>query len=98
MIRGFRKINADGDIAKLQDNVEYVLEPIIQSSIIDGVQLNNVEVLPTDTRINHGLGRTPQGYIVVDRNANLNVWTVSLGKQTMVLRSASPVTVSLWIY
>lgn len=54
----------------------------------------------TDTAINHGLGRVPQGYIVIGRSANLVVyngasqWTSSL----IYLRSSALGSANMFVF
>lgn len=98
-IRNFKKSQTtNSELDKVQDDISYVLQPILQSAIINGVQVNGVLIGTGPTSVNHGLGRTPLGCIIVDRDAAPVPWTLSKNKQTIVLQASSSVTVNLWIY
>lgn len=87
------------DVKLLQDATGKALRDVQASPIVDGVHLDGVALLAAGvTRVNHGLGRMPQGYKVVSSNANSNVWNDALTGLVLPLRCSADVTVSLWVY
>lgn len=78
------------------------IEPVLNSSIVSGVLLNNVHLINGVTVVNHTLGRNLRGYIIVLQNASANIYdsqdTNQMPNLTLVLNSSAAVTVSLWCF
>lgn len=55
-----------------------------------------------DTVVNHGLGRAPQGYIVIGRNADATVWTSSTANssqtKTIILKASASVAATIYFF
>lgn len=69
---------------------------ILSGTSINGVVLNAVTGITT---INHGLGRTMQGWFVTDINAAITVFrSQPLNDKTLTLTSSGGATVNLWVY
>lgn len=101
----FKKIQTDRVLGQVQSNIEASLTPIQKSLIIDGIFLPGIVLKSSDsngTQINHLLGRNPNGYIVVNKNANSDVWQSdvqnTLSDKIIYLKCSADVTVSLWIF
>ena len=69
-----------------------------KTQILNGVLLKDVAVTSSSTTISHMLSRTPQGWIVVDKDANEDVWRVSWNTRQIVLDATGNVTVALWVF
>lgn len=104
MPRAFKKVQTtDKDVNKLQENIGLVLEPVLQSSIIDGVLLRNLALSSSSTTlIEHKLGRKPLGWVLVRKRAQSDVWDTQdsneLQSSTLALNCSSDVTVDLWVF
>ena len=48
--------------------------------------------------VNHGLGRVPQGWIVVDIGVSANVWSTGSNKKVLTLNTSADASVSLWVF
>ena len=101
-LRGFKKVNSDNsELAKVQENIDVALKPVLDAAIISGILVKQVSLLSTqDNIIDHKLGREYRGYIVVDKNANANIWTAStkFKQSQLVLATSIDVVVSLWVF
>jgi len=99
-VKDFKKIIIEDRITRqLQENVQQAITPIINSEIIDGLIIKDIEVLTgTKKVISHKLGRTPNGFAIVKRNANSTVWNGTIDKKTIELNSSANVTISLWVF
>jgi hypothetical protein len=103
-VKNFKKLALkDKESSKLQENVELVLKPIINSQIIDGVLLKCVDLQPGKrNEVQHKLGRLPLGYIVVRKRADARIWdlqdTNPAPGQTFSLACSHAVQVDLWIF
>lgn len=92
-------VTDDRNINQLQDNVEQAITPIITSEIINGLIIKDIEVLTGTTKtIPHKLGRAPNGYAIIKRNANSQVWNGVINKKNIELNSSANVTISLWVF
>ena len=61
-------------------------------------QSYDVIINTTDTVINHGLGITPNGWLILDKQANSTVWRVSWNDKQITLRASAQVTIKLWVF
>ncbi|MFO0253035.1 MAG: hypothetical protein ACK52V_02860, partial [Betaproteobacteria bacterium] len=67
--------------------------PVLKSQTLQ------VSLSATPLQIAHRLGRVPVGYLVVDRDADRNVWTASAATDRfLTLVSSGSVTVKLFIF
>ena len=76
------------------------INPALQCPLLQGKFLK-AEVLKAASPvvIEHGLGRLPQGWIIVDRNAAATPYRSAPNtKQTITLSTSADVTVTLWIF
>jgi hypothetical protein len=86
-----------------QDHVESVINPVLASAIIDGVVLEDIDLVSTGfTSIEHKLGRKPRGYLVIRKSAAETVYEdagdYDNRKLFMKLRASGSVTVNLWVF
>lgn len=75
------------------------LHEVQKTALLDGHQLDDVDVATSATEIKHLLGRKPKGFVVVDKDADARVWRSATSTSTLLtLRASAAVTVSLWVY
>jgi hypothetical protein len=55
-------------------------------------------ITPATATINHGLGSVPLGWIVLDQNADANIWKTSSDEKTITFDSSATVTIKVWIF
>jgi hypothetical protein len=103
-LKGFKKIQAkDEELNKVQSNVEQLIEPVLNSQIINGVLLKNV-ILDASivNQVSHKLGRKPQGWLIVRQRANSIIWdaqdTNTKANRTLTLSCSANVTIDLWVF
>lgn len=98
-MKAFRKqLTGDANLDKVQNNVEIFAQQFYRNSLIDGLLIEGVTVTTGTASVAHKLGRTPVGFIVVDKNANADIWTVSKNNTFLTLDASATVTVSLWVF
>ena len=108
-LRRFNKVfkPQDQEFNRLQDSIEQAVTPIIDSRIVDGVYIKEVDLSTADTFVEHKLGREPLGFIVVRKFAAGDVFeslTDSSGdnydrkKFINIKASTSLSNVYLWIF
>jgi hypothetical protein len=86
-----------------QDHVESVINPVLNSAIIDGVILEDIDlVMGSFTSVEHKLGRKPRGYLVIRKSAAETVYEEAGDydnrKLFIKLRASGSVTVNLWVF
>ena len=108
-LRRFNKVfkPQDQEFNRLQDSIEQAVNPVIDSRIVDGVYIKEVDLSTADTFVEHKLGRAPLGFIVVRKFAAGDVFeslTDSSGdnydrkKFINIKASTSLSNVYLWIF
>lgn len=93
----------DEDAATLQDNVGLSLNPILTKEILDGRLISDIPLVNGITNhISHGLSRAVNGYIVVKKNANSNIWDLesanNMKESFLDLTCSAVCTVTLWVF
>lgn len=84
----------------LSKTIEYVKEWTDQFAPCPFLVGNNISatILTTDTVINHGLNKTPQGFFIMDKTTNATVWRVSWNDKTITLKASLGCPVKLWVF
>ena len=86
-----------------QDHVESVINPVLDSAVIDGVILEDIDLVSGSfTSVEHKQGRKPRGYLVIRKSAAETVYE-DVGdydnrKLFIKLRASGSVTVNLWVF
>ena len=97
--RAFKKIAQSGmEASKFQDNADQFNNQFRNNPLLDGRLIEDVRVTTTRASIEHKLGRTPIGYIIVKQNADARVWYTSINDLFLVLDSSATVTIDLWVF
>lgn len=102
-VRDFKKLTvSDEGMNRVQEYINLALRPILASSIGNGVLLTNIELASGANEVEHKLGREPQGYLVVQKDANESVWdsqsTNTRKRIILSLNTSGACTVSLWVF
>lgn len=103
-LKRYKKIpSKSSELNQVQKNVEEVINPVINSQIVDGVLLRNLKLCALEANlVTHKLGRPPLGWIVVRKRADSRIWDVQdanvLKKTTLALTCSHEVEVDLWIF
>lgn len=102
MIDDFKKFKAkDEDLNLVQENVAKVFKSILANPLIDMVFLKDIDLLTgQDNIVEHKLQRKPLGFVIVNKNAEADIWqeSVVLASKTMNLKSSADVKISLIIF
>lgn len=107
MLKAFRKIRVkDSELEQVQSNVSNTIAPVLKSLIVDGVLVKDIALVSGVNRVNHTLGRLPEGWIIVDRNTAATVFKTApttaantiTDSSTISLTSSGTVTVSIWFF
>ena len=93
----------DQETTKLQNKVRIAIQPVLNSSIIDGTLIQNVKLQATKrNEVLHRLNREPLGYIIVRKRKDSRIWdlqdTNTAKRQTFTLACSHDVTVDIWFF
>ena len=100
----FKKLfTKDDELRRVQDEVALGFQQVDRQPFMNGVILTGTVLASgTDTKVNHGLGRVPQGFVILAKNATADVWTSTTTNPrpelTIILKSSAAVTVTVWIF
>ncbi len=101
----FRKqFTGDRTVDTLQTNVEQATAGLLKGIIKDGVLVTSVVLASGDNKVPHKLQRPIRGYIIVTKNANVDIYDKLITQSTsdknifLPLNSSGAVTISLWIF
>jgi hypothetical protein len=79
-----------------------ILNPVVNSPIVNGRMLTNVALINGTTIVNHGLGRTLQGWIIAGINGAATIYdnqtTNQLKDLTLSLTSNAAVIAQIWVF
>jgi hypothetical protein len=92
--------NLAWDIAKYQWAT--ALNPVVQQPLLNSYVVKNQPLVVGATKFNHNLGRTPQGWIIIDTNGVADIYRDSVSAPfnalTLTLTSSAAVTVSVLVF
>ena len=115
----FDRINSgDNALDRVQGNVAKAIDPVLSVALLDGRLVEDdvvagalvpITLSTTPKDVAHGLGREYRGWIVVDKNANADVWVDPPTGTPLVdpnpdralfirLDASAAVTVKLWVF
>jgi len=104
MSKTYRRVQSDDRVVnQIQDNLQEVLNDLTKTQILNNIILKDVPltsgVLNT---INHKLGRVPQGYIIIRKTANSNIWDEqaqnTVQDRTLNLRCSTTCRVDIYVF
>lgn len=102
--REFKIITTEnGDLNRVQNNVAAFVEPLQNSEIWQGRILKDVSLASASTTlVEHKLNREIQGWIIVSKNAQSDIWKDTsssiIGKRYLGLKCSVDVIVDIWIF
>jgi hypothetical protein len=89
----------DKDFQLMQNSWGAVLNVLLKNPSLDNVLLKGISLANGVTVINHRLGRTPQGWRIVDIDGAATVYrSQPFNNLTLTLTSNAAVTVSLEVF
>lgn len=101
MLKKLKKIHIeDRTIAEIQRNIDDYTRQLSINPFLTGNLIKGVVVTTASVRVNHGLDREFQGYIITNKTANANVYRLDGGDPTkeIILDSSATVTVDIWVF
>ena len=65
------------EVTRLQSHIKTTLNPLLELPIQDGILIKGLSIETTDTRVNHGLGREYEGFIITRLQSNAVIYESS---------------------
>lgn len=89
-----------GQDYELQKTIEYSQEFVSQLLALNFLKGNliTVSLSTTATPFSHGLGTTPQGFLVFDKTSNADIWRTAWDDKTITLDATASVNAVIWIF
>ena len=99
----FTQIHSENaEVNRLQSHIKTTLSPLLQLPISDGVLIKDLSIETTDTRVNHGLGRTYEGFIITRLQSNAVIFessTENTDKNLFIfLKGSSAATADIYFF
>lgn len=84
---------------ELQDNIVSAVQPFLTNPLNDGIIITDIEIDGVSaTEVNHLLGRLPQGYIIIDKDAESDIYRDVLNTRQISFLSSNAVTIGIYIF
>ena len=89
-------------LERMYQNIKIFTDQIAGKPILDGVLQNNIEIGAGDTTIAHKLGRPYQGFIVVNKTTNTNIWAEpakqTIPSRNLVVSASAASVISIYVF
>lgn len=98
VLKPYKKLTGtDYELSKTIQYTEEFIQQLIPNPFIVG-NIIEISVSTTATAFNHNLQSTPSGWIILDKNANVDVWRTAWNDKTITLDATGSATIKLWIF
>ena len=104
-VKRVTKINIKDDLqlSRVQENVTRTLDDITGRDLLGGIILTDIALVTGRiNEVSHLLGDTLTGWMIVDQNAQADIWRDPAVNQndklTLNLRTSADVTVKIWVF
>lgn len=89
----------DKDFQLMQNQWSAVLSPLLKNPLVAGNLLTGIALINGTLVINHKLGRTPQGWLIVDIDAAATVYrNAAFNDLTLSLRSNAAANAAIYVF
>lgn len=93
------QINTKDEVLnRIQAELASKLNPVLTCPILNGTLVQASLLASGAVNVNHGLGRVPQGWIVVGIDAQATVWSSGSTNKTLTLLTSADAGVTLWVF
>lgn len=103
-IKDLKKVKGSTDeISRMQSNLENWAKAVQKNTPADGVMLSGVKLTTGSVNnVEHKLGRVLQGWQVIGRDSNAQIWDSQADNvfkaKFLALNCSADVTVNLWVF
>lgn len=93
--------NQDGNSAnnRFQNNIIKSLQPITSNPLVQGIILQDIQLVAGSNTVNHKLNRVMQGWSIVDIQAAATIYrTEAFNATSLTLNVSASCTVNLYVF
>lgn len=96
----FQKIRTGIDkVDQVIEKLYTTLTALSKVEIINGrIIASTIIISGRENAVPHKLGRVPQGYVVISKNADTNIWNATSDDLNLYLHCSTNVFVVLWVF
>ena len=100
----FDKIQSPDEILnRIQDRIKAAFNAVARRQIVDGRLTDALSLTTSFQNIAHGLGRTPNGWLVSNPDADVGIWSDAVANNPdpakfLRIRATAAVTCKLWVF
>lgn len=101
VVSAFKRLKSSTpELDRVQDNIQQYTTQLDTNPLLGGVLIKDVALSTTEVKVEHKLGREPQGWLIVKKNAAQDIYESSsfLPKRYLSLTAAGTVTASIWVF
>ena len=88
----------DRNLQRVQNQLLAPMTALLRCPLLDGRIMKDVAIAATSTAVNHGLGRSPLGWIVISNDTLATVREDSRTSAQFNLTASAACTVDLWVF
>jgi len=97
-VKEFRKIyTQDDELNRVQDSAKATFDSFSREPLINKIELSGT-IATGGTTLQHALGKVPAGFLIVDKDANADVWRTDWTKTSITLKASAAVGVKLFLF
>ncbi len=98
-MRPFLKIfTINKELTQIQANVDNALTPLLRKILNDSNNVVETQLFTGTNVINHKLSRGLQGWLIIDKDTNANIWKTSSTETTATLETDANVNVKILFF
>lgn len=87
------------EVIRLLNGWASILNPLLGTTILQGVHLKNVELSSGSNVVSHPLGRLPQGYLICRvRSSHATFYDTGLTPSVINLEASAGCIIDLWVF
>lgn len=90
--------SSNEEVNRVQQNIRAAMDPLSKDVLLNRTTLSEITVTTAGLTVQHSLGRTPKGWIVVDQNADARIWRTAWTSTTISLDSSATVKVTILLF
>lgn len=100
MITSVPQIQSDDRVQnQTSQNIVSALNQLLKNPLVQGNFVAGVSLVNGATVVPHGLGRTPQGWVLTDVNGLATIYrSAAFNSSNLTLTSSAAVSVSLYVF
>lgn len=98
MIESLQKIQmSTQELSRFQQAIDKFSLQFLSIPILNG-QIVALSVVNGANEVSHGLSQTPQGFFVISKSANVDIWGDTFTQKTITIQSNGAANIKIWVF